>query len=576
MGIASFFGGLFGRKNPVRSYGDLASQGGVNSDWSTNAQSQDSQIWQNNAKIRQRLRDLFDGTAFFRKYREQLISNVFGDCGIRLRMKIKEEADKVVYMEDEKNLHLANLERMERIADYAARKIGVQRTKSMFARFDRASGTVKAGALDLYANQLIERKWQEWQDAKYATMTGRFSYGEVRHLRMIAAARDGDFFIRLIRDPRPAKENSVNKFGFSLQLIHAEWCDYNFNRVRKGDQNEIRMGVELNEWQRPVAYHFIKRQPGDWQYAPPGGFFMSQGESHTRVPAEEIIHYARMDYADSTRPAGWGVAGIPVARHLSKYVEAAVIAARAGACQSGFFYSDVTPEGGGVDPAQLPNPCQFANEYAMAPGVIKGLPYGVKYQANNPNNPNSQFGPFRKDTYRELAACVPGGNYNILANDSEGISYSTGRIFSLDDREMWKVLQRFDIDKAERPIFVAWLEMALSTGELPLRLSRFQKYNKPVFTGRRWAWVDPSKDELKNLLTSWARIFDEKGEDLEEVWLERAEEAMLAEELNLKLPTFGEVAAMEPEDGEEPEGEETPGAGKNGKTNGRQVSLAVN
>jgi lambda family phage portal protein len=278
------------------------------------------------------------------------------------------------------------------------------------------------------------------------------------------------------------------------------------------------------------------------------------------------------------------VSAIPVARHLSKYVEAAVVAARAGACQTGFLYSDLVPEGGAIDPSMVPDPCSFANEMALAPGVVKGLPWGIKYVANNPNNPNSQFGDFRKNNYRELAACVPGGNYNILANDSEGISYSTGRIFSLDDREQWKVLQRFDIDKAERPIFEAWLEMALATGAIPLPLAKLEKYKAAHFTGRRWPWVDPSKDakaletELANFITSWTRIFDDRGEDLEEVWLERAEEMMLAESLGLKLPTFGEMpeqpAEGESEDGEgDAEGEEPK---PNGQTNGRHVTLSHN
>lgn len=562
-----------------RSYADVAQVGGMNSDWPLSALSQDAEVWQNNFALRQRLRSLFDETPFFRKYQDQLVANVFGDTGIRLRMKVKEEEDRVIYTEAEKSAHVLHSERIERIATHVARKLGKPLTRDIInQRFgetfraaihvhgdDRAKGTIKAGALDLFANQLIERRYNEWKRAEFCTVTGKLHYDEVCRLRIIAIARDGDFFIRKIRDPK------INKFGFSLQLIHSEWCDYGLNVPRKGDSNEIRMGVELNQWGKPVAYHFIKRSTNDWMFAPAAGFSMAGIREHERIPAEEIIHYARFDYADSTRPAAWGVAAIPVARHLSKYVEAAVKAARVGACQGGFLESTMVAEGGGLDPNNLPDPCKIANNISVAPGQIIGLPYGVTYKANNPNNPNSNFPGFRKEAMREQCAALPGANYNILANDSEGISYSTGRIFSLDDREMWKILQQFDIEKAERPIFEAWLEMALITGAIPLPLRKFDKFNKPQFSGRRWSWVDPAKDakaletELANFLTSWSRIMDDRGDDLEEVWLERAEEQMLAEALGLNLPTFGAIPPAEESEEEGEEEEKPPVAGKNPK-----------
>lgn len=555
MSLFSRFKGLFSRTpKPLaqRNYREAASVGGTNSDWEVNASTEDAQIWQNNYLLRQRCRSLFDTVPFFRKYKEELFANVAGENGITLRMKIKEESDRIVYTEDERNAVLFHQERMERIADWVAEKLGKPRTfRRTFESHNgaRAKGTVKAGALDVYANQLIERKWQEWQRAEYATASGRFTYNEIRQLRLLSAARDGDCFIRLIKDPK------INKFGFSLQLIHAEWCDYNLNVNAQGGKNEIRMGVELSEWGKPVAYHFIKRRPGDWQYAPGSGFVMRAGHEHVRIPASEIIHYARCEYHDSVRPAPWAASVISISRDLAKYAAAAVTAARAGACQSGFLYSDIVPQGGTFDGA-LPDPREVFQSLDMAPGVITGLPYGVKYMPNNPNNPNSEFGPFRKEGIREQCAGLPGANYNIQANDLEGTSYSSGRIGSLDEREMWKLIQRFDIDKAERPIFEAFLEMSLITGEIPLPLKKLEKFNKPVFNGRRWQWVDPKSEaialetELKNYLTSWSRIFADRGADLEEVWIERAEEQMLAEELGITLPTWDVMPAAEDDEDE--------------------------
>jgi capsid protein len=137
---------------------------------------------------------------------------------------------------------------------------------------------------------------------------------------------------------------------------------------------------------------------------------------------------------------------------------------------------------------------------------------------------------------------MPGADYNVIANDLENINFSAGRLGRLDTNEMWKLLQRFDIDTAEMPIFEAWLEMALATGAIPLPLAKFDKFNQPHFTGRRWAGVDPIKETqaavlaIQNKLMSYTRWYDDNGWDLEEEWMQMAEEQMLAEELGIELP----------------------------------------
>jgi capsid protein len=102
----------------------------------------------------------------------------------------------------------------------------------------------------------------------------------------------------------------------------------------------------------------------------------------------------------------------------------------------------------------------------------------------------------------------------------------------LDERELWKLIQKFDIDVAERPIFENFLYMALLTGAIPLPLAKFEKFNKPVFRGRRWAWVDPMKEvqanalQVANKFTSRTRVIEDSDVDgdFEEVVFELAEE----------------------------------------------------
>jgi hypothetical protein len=145
---------------------------------------------------------------------------------------------------------------------------------------------------------------------------------------------------------------------------------------------------------------------------------------------------------------------------------------------------------------------------------------------------------FIKTALREICAGL-GNSYITFSGDLEGTSYSSGRIGSLDVRELWMLTQRFDIDTAEIPIFAAWLEMALAYKVIPLPLTKLEKFNQPNFQGRRWPWVDPMKDAkadelaINTLLTSRSRICNENGADFEEIIEEQAMERILIEEAGL-------------------------------------------
>jgi len=541
-----------------RAYKEVVGVGGINSDWALSGISEDSDVWQNIFALRSRSRDLFRTDVYFKKYKEELWANVFGAEGITCRMEVKENEDRVLYSPDEKNFLEGHYRRRERVARHLERKFG-QRTLS------ERQATIQIGDMDLYANKVIEDGWREWKRREYCTVAGCFDYNQVCQIRLLSAARDGDFFIRHVRSP------SVNKFGYSLQLINAEWCDYQLN-TKADNGNQIRMGIERDDMGKRIAYYFIKRQPQDWQFSVPGAAMTSAPKTYQRVLAEDIIHYARYEDGDSTRPAPWSAPVIQKSRHLDKYEEAEVVAARVSACKLGFFTSNMVPEGGEAM-GDRPDPTQEATMDAE-PGSFTGLKWGIDFKEWNPSHPNGNFDLFRKGLLRAWCAGLPGANYNIIANDLEGVNYSSGRLGMLDERELWKLIQRFDIDIAERPIFEAWLYMALLTGAIPLPLVKFDKFNKPIFRGRRWAWVDPLKEvqssalEVANKFTSRTRIIEDSDvdADFEQVLFELAEEEMLMEELGMNpAPAVGKT---NPDDS--PQDQSSNGNGKKPVTSGKK------
>lgn len=548
-----------------RGYKDLIKLGGQNQDWVLQSMSDDADLWQNAHALTARVRDLFKTNALYQKYRELIWVNCFGSQGHMLRMKIQEQENRVVNTPDEKkalDLYAARINRLREhaakmcgrtIEQYRAYKLADAMERSSTANILERKATVQVGDPDVFANQLFEKGFKDWQRKEFSDVRGTRNYFQQCLLRLIGAVRDGDFFIRMIRDP------AVNKYGFTLQMINGEWCD-RFLNYTLPNGNEIIMGIEyeMTPWGlgKVVAYYFITRTPKDWQYSNSGGLFGygAPAPFHQRIDARDLVHYARPVDADATRPAPWVASTIPKGRQLDQFELYEVIAAREAACKVGYLWSDVNPEGGMsgviIDPQTGVAAAQDAG-----PGDTVGLPFGVKYQERDPKHPTQNFESFRKGMVRSITAGMPAADYNTLANDLENINFSAGRLGRLDTNEMSMLIQRFDIDTAEIPIFEAWQEMALITGIIPLPLGKLWKFNKPVFQGRRWAQVDEVKAvnaaalRVANLFSSDQRECADGGVDLEEVLFEQAESNMMKEMLGLGTLKTVETAPVTQADG---------------------------
>lgn len=581
-----------GAELQTRGFRELSGVGIENSDWPFTLVQADSELWQNAWALTSRCRDLMRSNSLYIKYRNSLMANIFGDKGIVLRMKIKETEDRVVNSPAEKWALVAHENRIKRLLDYASSKQGtplqVYRAYHLAEALERSRpediltqrAMIKVGAPDVFANMLIERRWDEWQRCEFCDIRKTRDYNTLRQLRLIQAVTDGDCFIRFIRSP------GRNKFGFSLQVINAEWCDRFYNTLLPNG-NVVIMGIEyeMTVWGvgAPVAYYFIKRQPQDWQFTIPGAFNFSGGHLHVRIDAEEIIHYARPVDADATRPAPWIATTIPKGRQLDQAELYEVIAMREEATKVGFLQSTINAAGG--QDVATPDPRTGIPKWKVGAGDIIPLPWGVEYKERDPKHPTANIPGFSKEMIRRISAGMPGADYNVIANDLENINFSAGRLGRLDTNEQCKMIQAFDIDRAERPIFEAWLEMSLMTGAIELPLPKFAKFNKPVFTGRRWAQVDEVKAEtaaamrIQNNVSNWAIECDEGGVDFETVIAEKAENLMVMEQYGID-PT---LTVSEPpkqtaigEDDEDTEPEQPPvanGSAKKPKSKNRLALL---
>ena len=371
--------------------------------------------------------------------------------------------------------------------DYARKFVGMCQNNIIGPGGIRYQARVEdaPGRPDEVANDALERAWAEWQTV--ADVAGRQHFRDMCETMAGGLPSDGEFLVRMVRGA-----DAGNRFNFGLQLIDVDRIDTTYNVAEAGGRNAVIMGVEVNTWRRPVALHLFTAHPNDGQHG---------GRVRERVPVEDLIHGFKVDQAGQLRGVPWMAPGMLSLHHLGGFMLSAVLAAEHGANHYGFF---TTPDGG--PPIGGEDATSAATITTSQPGVYDTLPQGVTFQPHESKYPSDAFGPFVKTALQRVATGWRVA-YVSLANDLEGVSYSSIRQGVIEERDRWTADQEWFIHTVMEPVFSAWLEMALLSGAITLPkgavlpASRIAKFRAHQWQARRWEWVDPKGDMEAKILS---------------------------------------------------------------------------
>ena len=378
------------------------------------------------------------------------------------------------------------------------------------------------GRLDQTVNDAIENAWALWGRKDSCNTAGRLSFSDMERLLVGAMAESGEVFVRMVRQPF-----GNSKVPFALEVIESDLLDDTYTGGSTVEGHEWRMGVELDRWGRPVRYAFLTKHPGDSTFGP------STTARHRLVPAGEVLHLYIQDRPNQTRGVPWLASAIQRLHQVAGFEQAELVRARANSSLMGFIES---PEG------ELLGDEVYDNERVQnfEPGVFRYLAPGEKVTVPQLDAPDGQLEPFLRAMLRAMAAGL-GCSYETISRDFSQTNYSSSRLSLLEDRENWKALQHFMIENFHRPVFEAWLEMAVLSGalNLPAYETDPERYRKVRWMPRGWAWVDPAKEveaykeAVRCGFKTQADVVAEQGGDLEELLLARKAEVDRAEELDL-------------------------------------------
>ncbi len=393
------------------------------------------------------------------------------------------------------------------------------------------------GVADKPANEAIEQAWKNWGQIGICDMTHTLSWVMIKQLFIQSVAVDGEVLVRKV------KGRAAGPRFFALQFIDPELLDVHYNE-RRANGNFVRMGIEFNQWAQPVAYHIIDQDISQDSY-------VYAGRRYLRIPADEIIHSFLPERIGQKRGVPWMSTGMMRMQMLSGYEEAALVNARAGAAKMGFFTSE---DGNGYPGDDEDADGNIITE--AEPGTMEQLPNGVKFEAYDPTYPRGEFGDFIKACLRGISSGL-GVSYNTLANDLEGVNYSSIRAGVLEDREAWKSLQNWMVTAFCKPVYESWLSVQLSFGLIKIGNSSLiqaleEKYKRVIWQPRRWAWVDPLKDikasaeAIDRRICSVSDVIREQGRDPDDVFHEIAEEQKRMSDLGIldEMPKFPDVKTV--------------------------------
>lgn len=484
------------KRRSLRTYFDGANISRLNLDWAMSILSPDQELRTDLRILRGRARELVRNNDYARRFMHLVVANVVGPKGITLQPDVRTPRGK----EDEN------------------------------------------------ANEILRAGWADWGRKGNCSVDGMSTWQDLQVLIAKTWATDGEVLIRLWR--------GKGSHGLQVQMLDVDqlWLD---TTLTSFNGNQVRMGVEIDTFGKPLAYHITRIHPSE------GG-----GIQALRIPANEIIHAFVPTRPGQSR-------GLPPMHTAMKslnmndgYQEAELVAARIGAATIGTIESDFgeTYEGEGrlasyqdpnnLDPgnAQAPMPPVLSGE----PGTWQALPPGYQAKLHKAEHPTTAYAAFQKAILRSVASGL-GVSYNGLANDLEGVNFSSIRQGVLDERDQWKMLQAWAVDHICQPIYEAWLEMAVLSGrlQLPVLSGDLSRYMTPRWRPRRWSWVDPLKDssaadlDVSKGFRTYEDIAADQGRDWEEVFEQAAKEKKRMQELGLDftgVPPAKELTAATEKD----------------------------
>ncbi len=384
---------------------------------------------------------------------------------------------------------------------------------------------------DAARKEELQRLWLAWTDEADAEGLTDFYGLQRRAAREVFMA--GEVFFR-IRMRRAGDGMSV---PLQLQMLPAEMLPLEQTGTA-ANGNAIRQGIEFDRIGRRVAYHFLRRHPGD--STDPG----LAGEV-VRVPAAEVIHVIDPLEGGQLRGVSKLAPAIVKLFLLDQYDDAELDRKKVAAMYA-MFVTSPAPE----NPLAPAEDDEMPAGVEISPGQIVRLDPGEDVTVGQPADSGGTYEPFQYRTLLQISAAL-GIPYPYIANDMVKGNFSNSRLALIEFRRRVSAWQHsVMVWQLCRPVYARWMDAAVLSGALTL--PGYEANRARLLTAdwlpTKWDWVDPLQDANAEIalieagLKSRTQAIAERGYDAEQVDREIAAERQRERALGLDFRRPGSPA----------------------------------
>src|ERR1035437_181444 len=112
-----------------------------------------------------------------------------------------------------------------------------------------------------------------------------------------------------------------------------------------------------------------------------------------------------------------------------------------------------------------------------------------------------------------------GTSYATTTGSLSEANFVSSKLGMGEEQEFYKSIQSYIVEHWKEPGYEEELYRLMLAGKITLPISKIDKFNRPVFTGRRWSGLQPAEEalanqtNLNNRLTSSSMILEKPGKD---------------------------------------------------------------
>lgn len=323
-----------------------------------------------------------------------------------------------------------------------------------------------------------ERAWLRFSESKLCTINQKHNFRELQAVAFLSKLVRGDCFV-LTPESKP-------KWGFEnklrLQLVEA---DRVINENNQSDSETLSGGIEINKDGSLKSVHIIDGHPGNYH---------KTDQKWTKVPffgaktgRKNVLHLFSSIRVDQSRGVPDLAPVIEGLKQFGTFTQATVDAAVVQTFLSVFIE---TEDGNGLslDPGN-----GSADDVRMESASIVDLAPGEKPHVIDPTHPNSNYGGFANEFYRQIGAALQIPHELLIKHFSA--SYSASQAALLEAWRFFMTSRSWLVDNLCQPVYELFLTEEIATGRIIAPGFFSSAEIRAAYLGTEW--VGPPRGQIR-------------------------------------------------------------------------------